>query len=121
VARPHPSGGMIAAIEGVSFMAEKTVTYNGVEVVEGWPERIAEGQTVTTYSIGGKEYPRIRYGDEAADWGAKTHPCHDCAVVKGQLHVLGCDVERCPVCKGQVITCDCPYDEDDEPLTGPGE
>lgn len=58
----------------VSFMAKSTVTHNGVEVVEGWPERIAESQTVTTSSIGGKAYPRIRYGEEAADWGAKTRP-----------------------------------------------
>jgi len=55
-------------------MAKSTVTHNGVEVVEGWPERIAESQTVTTSSIGGKAYPRIRYGEEAADWGAKTRP-----------------------------------------------
>jgi hypothetical protein len=95
-------------------MANKTVTHNGVEVIEGWPERIAEGQTVTTYLIGGKEYSRIRYGEESEDWGAGKQPCHDCAVVKGQFHVLGCDVERCPVCKGQVITCDCPYDADEE-------
>lgn len=36
--------------------------------------------------------------------------CHDCAVPEGQLHERGCDMERCPFCGGQLISCDCPYD-----------
>lgn len=93
-------------------MSEKYVKVNGVEVLEGWPERIQEAQEIPTYTIGGKEYSRIRYGDESEDWGASKRPCHDCAVIKGQYHVLGCDVERCPVCKGQVISCECPYGDE---------
>lgn len=41
-------------------------------------------------------------------------PCHDCAVVKGQYHVPGCDVERCPVCDEQAAFCNCPRDDDEE-------
>ena len=96
-------------------MAEQFVTHNGVEVLEGWPERIRAAQGVTTHRIGGKIHPRVRYGDEAADWGAGNQPCRDCAVMKGQLHVPGCDVERCPVCGGQVISCACPYEDDQDP------
>ena len=65
----------------------------------------------TEYAIGGKQYARVRYGDEADNWGADQRPCHDCAVVKGQYHVPGCDVERCPRCGRQTITCDCAYDD----------
>ena len=35
--------------------------------------------------------------------------CHDCNIVnkKGNLHHYGCDMERCPSCKGQLISCNC--------------
>ena len=68
---------------------------------------IEAAQLQPTIVIGGIELQRVRYGEEAEDWGADRQPCHDCGAVKGQLHVFGCDVERCPVCGGQVIFCEC--------------
>jgi hypothetical protein len=102
-------------------MSEERVTYNGVSVIATWPARIEEAQTQPTYVINGQEYERIRFGDEADDWGADRGPCHDCAVLKGQFHVgPACDVEQCPRCGGQVLSCDCEYQGDDED-EGPGE
>lgn len=33
--------------------------------------------------------------------------CGDCGVLEGEFHEPGCDMEICPFCRGQLITCDC--------------
>jgi hypothetical protein len=32
--------------------------------------------------------------------------CHDCNIAAGGKHHPGCDMERCPVCAGQLISCE---------------
>ena len=90
-------------------MEQEFVIYKGERMIKGWPEKIEAAQLQPTAIIGGVERQRIRYGEEAKDWGADRQSCRDCGVVKGQLHVTGCDVESCAVCGGQAITCDCDY------------
>lgn len=54
-------------------------------------------------TIGDKEYQRnTEYFDV-------NERCHDCGIEnkKGNIHHYGCDMERCPKCEGQIISCDC--------------
>lgn len=84
-------------------MGELRVIFRGRGVHPSWPERLRNAQQQTSYSIAGRLVTRIRHGRNA--------PCGDCAAIRGEFHVPGCDLERCPACRGQAISCGCAYDE----------
>lgn len=65
----------------------------------------------SNFQIGDEPRPRIRYGDEPTDWGAGDRACSSCGVAAGSLHHRGCFIERCPVCEGQAMSCQCDYRE----------
>jgi hypothetical protein len=48
--------------------------------------------------------PSPSSGELPAEYSAT---CHDCEVHEGQLHEDLCDMERCPFCGGQLLSCDC--------------
>jgi Zn finger protein HypA/HybF involved in hydrogenase expression len=61
--------------------------------------------------LAGETYARLAYGSET---NLDLEPnellaalCHDCGVGGGLLHHQHCDVEECPRCHGQRISCGC--------------
>jgi len=47
-----------------------------------------------------------RDGHDGDGWPyGEARTCQDCGVQEGELHLLDCDQERCPVCGGQAIMC----------------
>jgi hypothetical protein len=65
---------------------------------------VARSCAIETVMIGGAELERIRYGFER--YADAEGRCHDCGVARGGIHHLFCDFEECPVCRGQLLSCD---------------
>jgi hypothetical protein len=58
--------------------------------------------------IGGVQYEPIRWGQEKGyRFRYMTERCGDCNVPKGAVHHHGCDLEQCPACYSQAISCGC--------------
>ena len=59
------------------------------------------------YLIKGILYDPIKMGDPMDYHHNQNDSCHDCGAKYGEYHTNGCDMERCPCCGGQMISCDC--------------
>lgn len=68
-------------------------------------------QGVKTLQIEGKQYDRIPCGFERGDFAefAIDTDCSNCGVLTGFLHLLPCDLEQCPKCLQQALSCSCSY------------
>jgi hypothetical protein len=77
---------------------------------------LAASCTFGAVMLAGERFERDRHRARRGAPDA-TMRCHDCGVRPGGFHHLGCDMERCPRCRGQLFCCDCwggEADEDDD-------
>ena len=71
----------------------------------------ASSCTVDALHLDGRAVGMIAHGAEPGGRAFRLR-CPDCGVVRGGHHHPGCDVQRCPLCRGQMMTCGCRFDED---------
>lgn len=67
--------------------------------------------TADTIIVRGQAFTRFRV---RRDWLGRDGRCPDCGAKPGGFHHLGCDVERCPSCRRQLISCSCGWVEDED-------
>ena len=65
----------------------------------------AEGCVESEVKIGRKWYKRRT--DTVLDGFMDDERCGDCGAEPGHFHHWRCDMERCPKCDGQLISCGC--------------
>lgn len=105
------------AAEIMEVFREEFVVFQGNTMHRSWPSSLLAAQNVRVVWLNSKSYPRFRYGEEPmwkhSEYG--DHPvraCGDCSCVPGQYHGSYCDIEQCPRCEGQFLSCDCQPDVD---------
>jgi hypothetical protein len=55
------------------------------------------------------------FEEEPDEDDTEEDTCPGCGVAPGELHADGCDIERCPYCGSQLISCLCPASEQGVP------
>jgi hypothetical protein len=90
--------------------AEDLVSYNGIQMRRDYAEFLQEAQNRTRYESQSGSAERIPFGNETYPM-VTTHDrlCPCCSTARGKLHVPLCEREQCPVCKQQVMSCDCDF------------
>lgn len=114
----------LAMFGGCQVCAASLAAYNAYPDRSGYwrcKECLSDGyETVTAFELDvhgvtyadGDRLPAIIYGQEMSGI-CYTDPCHDCGAQLGAYHERGCDMEECPRCHLQLLSCDCKLEDDE--------
>lgn len=91
------------------------IIYRGEEVHSHYPFQIIAIQKYNGLRVGSKGdykyHKRYRHGMEPFRQETTESKCDDCSAEIGELHVIGCDLEYCPICHQQLhFLCKCEVD-----------
>jgi hypothetical protein len=98
--------------ELVFAFEEEIVFYNDIFMSISLKDELEKEQGRADITLDGEIFKRIPYGSSKEYSGLdlgdySSRPCGDCKAGKGQFHLLGCDIERCPKCGRQLLSCRC--------------
>ncbi len=77
---------------------------------------LCEQEKERAYSCMKRMEGQIPLGEET-QLNLVPHPCPECLIGMGGFHHLGCSVEQCPQCLGQLLFCICEGGEEYRKLT----
>lgn len=100
----------------VESFNKEFIEFRGRRMHRRWPRRLIAAQAISSLTHDGVEYPRFRWGSETrwSDFLKDYEPleyCRDCGAAIGELHGPVCDQEECPQCGGQLMSCECDFDD----------
>lgn len=98
--------------EFLAAFKEDSVTYRGKILPNDYPLEIVAGQRYNGLRVFKNDsyiyYKRHRLGQGPdSELMDPKYQCEDCAVEFGELHIPYCDLEQCPICCEQLLSCNC--------------
>lgn len=98
--------------ELLAAFKQDSVTYRGRVLPNDYPLEIVSGQRYNGLRVPKDNsyvyYKRHRLGHGPdSEYVNASYQCEDCAVEFGELHIPYCDLEQCPICCGQLLSCKC--------------
>jgi hypothetical protein len=112
-----------SAVDELEFFADKLTIFRGMEIPKDQINEYkadVEKYCKISYFINqnGEKVKRIAFGEEndlllkngQEDYTSPIYEweyCDDCGAKQGEYHLPGCDLEICPICFDQKLTCDC--------------
>ncbi|GAB3253826.1 hypothetical protein [Arthrobacter pigmenti] len=105
------------AMDLVDSFGKEFVEFRGRPMHRRWPRLLVAAQETKEFIFQNFSYARLPWGSEThwSTWMKDDSPldyCPDCATAIHEFHGPNCDQEECPRCGGQLLSCDCDFDED---------